>query len=425
MRKTDNKGFSLIELLIAIVILGIVVVPLMNGFLYSYRVNSRSRQVLEATTLAQNEMEIFESKTVEQLRGFNVYHANTNATGYQLSEDVDKGILQFQRQGVTNGTAEYAFDVYVKLDAAKENATDRYSQQNAAQLLAMNTIGMADTAVYVQDVKVLTDPANHMQYINYVGGDEEAYAWFFNNKLPTSVVTTIEGIEAIVERKITLDVEKYAKVGETDPKYTRVKVKYEYFLNNAHVVSSAYSHFTGIETVIYDNAQQLDGTGNPIELSSVYLFFAPKYKFASLDKDEIYVNNKQGLPIDIYVVRQELLADNATENNQIKPVPTGYQPRLVISDRLGAGGTRTKATYYTNLNISGSLVGSENTVELTLKDESVSFVSSDRVDILNLTGLRPLTATESKDRIYEMTVSVYKKGETTDPLVVLTGTKLE
>jgi len=240
MRKTDNKGFSLIELLIAIVILGIVVVPLMNSFLYSYRVNSRSRQVLEATTLAQNEMEIFENKTVEQLRGFNVYNAS-NTTGYQLSEDVSKGTLQFQRKGVTNGTAEFVYDVYVELDAGKDDAgasdpQNRFYQQNQASILEMNTIGMADTAVFVQDIKILTDPANAMQYINSVSGDEEAYVWFYNNRLATCPATwSVSAIESATERQITLDVEKYVKSGV---EYTRVKVKYDYYLNNPQVVSS-------------------------------------------------------------------------------------------------------------------------------------------------------------------------------------------
>ena len=67
MKKQDNQGFSLIELLVAVVILAVVVVPLLHGFLSSYRVNSKSKSVLRATTLAQNEMETFEKEKIEDL----------------------------------------------------------------------------------------------------------------------------------------------------------------------------------------------------------------------------------------------------------------------------------------------------------------------------------------------------------------------
>ena len=36
--KKDNKGFSLLELMIAVVILAIIIVPMLRGFVSSYRV---------------------------------------------------------------------------------------------------------------------------------------------------------------------------------------------------------------------------------------------------------------------------------------------------------------------------------------------------------------------------------------------------
>ena len=45
-RQLNNEGFSLIELLIAIVILSIIVVPLLHSFVTSARTNAKSRNTM-------------------------------------------------------------------------------------------------------------------------------------------------------------------------------------------------------------------------------------------------------------------------------------------------------------------------------------------------------------------------------------------
>lgn len=45
-RQLNNEGFSLIELLIAIVILAIIVVPLLHSFVTSARTNAKSRNTM-------------------------------------------------------------------------------------------------------------------------------------------------------------------------------------------------------------------------------------------------------------------------------------------------------------------------------------------------------------------------------------------
>lgn len=69
-RRKLNKdaGFSLLELLIAVVILAIIVIPLMNLFLSSNRLNIKSRETLRATTAAQDIMEGLKAYNIEEIK---------------------------------------------------------------------------------------------------------------------------------------------------------------------------------------------------------------------------------------------------------------------------------------------------------------------------------------------------------------------
>lgn len=65
--KNPNAGFSLVELLIAVTILAIIVVPLLHMFVTSTRINVKSRQTLRATTVAQDIMEGLKAYTLEEV----------------------------------------------------------------------------------------------------------------------------------------------------------------------------------------------------------------------------------------------------------------------------------------------------------------------------------------------------------------------
>lgn len=67
-QKGSNAGFSLIELLIAVTILAIIVIPLLHMFVTSSRINVKSRQMLRATTVAQDIMEGLKAYNLEEVR---------------------------------------------------------------------------------------------------------------------------------------------------------------------------------------------------------------------------------------------------------------------------------------------------------------------------------------------------------------------
>ncbi len=63
----SQEGFSLIEVLIAIFILGIVSITLISVFIYGFNVVYRTRQVTLATQIAQEEVELIRNLNYDDI----------------------------------------------------------------------------------------------------------------------------------------------------------------------------------------------------------------------------------------------------------------------------------------------------------------------------------------------------------------------
>ncbi len=67
-KKGNNKGFSLIEIIIGIGMLAVIIVPILHTFITSAQINRDSRQVMIQTEVAQTIMEGFAGKTYADVK---------------------------------------------------------------------------------------------------------------------------------------------------------------------------------------------------------------------------------------------------------------------------------------------------------------------------------------------------------------------
>lgn len=441
--KKDDKGFTLLELLIAVIILAFIIVPLLRSFVTSYNVNARSRRMMRATTLAQNEMEIFEKEKLEVLLD------DTEDAKYDY--DVDMSVVTsdpdtadamdhvkytFKREGIINYDADdddpirEMFDVVVTLDPESTLDSDLYYPQNTQDLLFMNTISGSDSASYAQRIR---------NVVNTEGEDEAVYKWYETQQVPEGITSTRWTVEQFAEeltRTITVKIEQEDQGGFVT---TVAKVKYDYYCGNG-IVPDEYKNYPSKDKVIFNNSQLLDEDGKPIDLKSVYLFYAPRYyKDASgtvikFKDDNIVIENKDNLPVNIYIIRQNILDDmNNTlgkyTDNVLGPqntVPVDYKVFLEIHEGLDETKTYTYGNYFTNLNLGLPDADERGTTYVTLYDTD-GMIYTDNV-ATEKAKFKSLGSTEAKDRIYTMEVSVYNHGddpETDEPLVTLTGSKIE
>lgn len=444
MRK-DNKGFTLIELLVAVIILAIVAVPLLHSFATSYRVNARSRELMRATTLAQNEMEIFEKEKLEVLLDEEKYDYKWTEMTYPATDSATGEVTEhttytftYEKGIVNDETGREMFDVVVKLDPESDPtgalASHRYLDQNTNDILFMNSLSGVDSGTYVQRVR----------HGDINGEDEEVYEWYVINQNPEGTGLsrlTEDDFAQNLQRTITLKIEQTDQNGF---KTTIAKVNYRYRSEHGQVPSGYRTH--SADKVIFNNSQTLDDEGNPIDLKSVYLFYAPRYEYADgtsipdsspviLKEDKIVIENEQNLPVNVYIIRQNVLDDTGTIQGvytddtgiERNTVPPGYVANIEINEGLNEDG-KTYGNYFTNLKLDSTDVSEPGTTKFTLNDTDNPGWTYTENDAIERAKFRSLSSTESIDRIYSMHVAVYTHGAdpTTDkPLVELTGTKIE
>ncbi len=417
MKKQNNKGFTLVELLVAVMVLAIVIVPMLHSFVSSFRVNAKSKQLMRATTLAQNEMEIFEKEKIADIKAMTVEGDPTKFV-YEVTDEpdptnpTDDGCYTFMRKKTINDeSGKEMFDVVVTLNPQRADAADRYYNFNTAPLMQMNTISNLDSGSYVQRIRSKNNAADY---------DSIIYGIFKERKEASGVGADwdVDRFEKELKRRIIINV---SQIEDSLGKITKAKVTYEYTCETYGVMPEEYRTYTE-EAVMFDNAQTFDEDGNRMELKSLYLFYGPRYDCSKVD--EIVIENEAKLPVDFYVIRQDVWKKTADE---VRAVAADYQAKISIHD--GLDGENTYGKYWTNLNLTGAEIegnGKQTQVKLENYDNPAQVFSA--TETMEKTGLKKLGEPEANDRIYTMEVKVYKTGAdylTEKPLVTMTGSKME
>ena len=115
--KFDNndKGFSLVEVLVAMAVLAVISIPLIQTFVMSANVNKNAKRLQNATDVGQDVAEYFTTIGMGELR--NKYKDVNDLCG-KYDVDPDTGIVIFQNVGAGNVDAD-GVPYYVGADGEK------------------------------------------------------------------------------------------------------------------------------------------------------------------------------------------------------------------------------------------------------------------------------------------------------------------
>lgn len=360
-QKSDNRGFTLIEALLCIAVLGILIAPLLGSFVTAAKVNAVGKKNQKATVLAGNIMESIKSITLEETalefnnaEVFQIIDSNLNGSpnsNYRLKEysvggygeyysygsgaykkitpstEPRSSVLPASESGDTPGyvfsppdnrksfifgienlfDGETAFDVLVTLDTAVygdrikyEDSMNNYKMPDLAELNE-NTVAILD----LEGINTTwSDDSENAEPIRHISTDDQAISDFYNIYLAHQALEDIK----------TEETQKSPAAGMDEIKAEVTKTIEIYLTKDDSLGQAAVNC-----SITYRCGLDLDEDGEPEELPridvssgnyplitkgetqcQVYLFYTPS-EFTG--RDSIILHN-DGVDAEITIASQ-------------------------------------------------------------------------------------------------------------------------
>jgi len=456
--KTRNKGFSLIEVLVAMVILAIITLPILSSFASAAKVNSNARKQENANTVAQKIIEEFKSLPITQLTNGNVTTGtfdsiNNSATGVAKCTNktpeaaslvpMNQLIYQFDMASFDGSTPKtYAsggaiypyyegangerYFVKVTLDPSSyadkssagaavvdKNVSNNINTYNMPVLSDVNT-----DSNYVIMQQVYQHDASMINAFKVQKGVDITTDDLRREVTITSEVTTDGTMNAkIIPNGASTSVQIYKQNLVVEVKYVITKPGADIDKSITYVYDTSNTSTFAESTRIIENAteiNQINGFTNANaynELKNVYLFYRAFDKVNFNAKD--FINVKYIYPIDatvdikkdklnVYIVEQNVTSVNKLDKNNVKVNINGLSVLLNSSGTLGLGNRGTVDIYS---NIDGW-------------DKFVTTAANQKNSIT-----QNVSAGDGTKYLYNILVEIWVGEKTGDPFMTMTSTK--
>lgn len=408
----NSAGFSLLEVLIAIVILSIVSIPLLHSFVTTAKTNSDASRLLRATQTAEYLIEDTKYLTMKELT--DKYSADSENS---ITVD-EQGIYTFTVKNPEDMAAKLSEGSYVqmKLDPTL------YSNANALNLSDFSTVSASDSGIYT-----MAEAYDRRVYEEYVSRNTIAVQMEPDSYTSKDFTFFKENLE----RTITLSIEKTGTVtnelGDTII-LSKVNIDISYLLKNYTGILQ-----TGDEQYTVTDAELFDNTLSNTKLNSVFLFYNPRYLSAIYHKgDKVVIENPDNVETTVYVVAQNGAEDENLKNQYLSET-NGLQLTVQESPRASGFPESASAALTLRTNLNSGAPYSAKTGEsadalcaLTYQNQAgtLKATGSAARKVLHLgdeTG-KALETDQTVNRIYKVTVTVYDVAG--KEIVTLDGTRL-
>ena len=331
MRRKD-KGFTLIEVVIAIAILAIALAPLTANFIASSKMNVKSRKNLNAMNLAQDIMEGMRGYSAEDVRGKlrnasttstflvgNVLPMNTTYNHTGCTVDETGATYKYKIDNITPATGNLnTYDVEIQMTPD----TTVYTGEDMASISSIDqyfdaTYTMSETPEDTEDVaaaaifdKTTTSPT--------VNG--------------TQIDKTLENLKKYLKREIILEIKKTGVDSLTGNTTYATTVEVQYTVTN--LSGWGLDASTGVypTSAVSHNISKAEATVCP---NSVYLYYTGLQKGTVAEDDKITIKNTSEEDITVYLIRTQAESD-ITDANKIT-YNAGYKCRVDISAQKNTG----------------------------------------------------------------------------------------
>lgn len=453
-RRKLNKdaGFSLLELLIAVIILAIIVIPLLNMFLSSNRINVKSRQTLRATTLAQDIMEGLKAYDIEELQaqfnnptdGFYVIDDNM-IKGAVAEEDgmealeVDpvtgnpsEGIYYFSLRKVAMQGSE--FDALVKVDAREYMEPGPHGNALDGDPLVLNKgIGDArsidkENGTFVEEDRfrqamlqsvwpnVDSTPIKDAMIADGITKDRFDKITFKN----------LDDLFTGVGRTITVTLAKSSEKDEEGNFKIDMSVTEEYEFAYQGTVFTTSENMNSLISVKDMPCGVINGKD-----ANVNIFYYPLYGKNTFDeiiivkKPDVVNLDSLNLLIAKQVPTAQVNTDEVLSDAQLMAAETRYKADVYIRENNEHGSYMDKEKFSLKTNLGTNLAGKaymeaegktvDTPGQLSVNGKDMDLSGTSQMNIYTLDGLRSPMGAAPKDGevtelFYNVEVSVYHEG---------------
>lgn len=351
--RDDSKGFSLIEVIIAVIILAILAVPLMRGFVITQKLNSRAGELEEYESLSQTIFEGSWNYSIEDialmfndpsLSSFivprsqftsckplgNYYDEAGNFIGSE-SNIYEFAIDDF----VVSSDTNKKYDVIVRYDASHYMGDESSSAARDASSYNYNAFEYSTAAIYDENV----------DYMFLMNEDDDEDAYEAIRVLLNDSTISDEELKKQVRREINITVEDNGTlIGGMPSSTVTANIKYYYPADaDKDTPSSVMTYAGGTYT------QTSNGTPYP---RNIFICYYPDYYSDYSDRnllDYIYVNNETNNKMSLVVAMQEpsgtgssLTVNNVDDywvhfvvNDPNCKAPSATSPNVTLRTNLG------------------------------------------------------------------------------------------
>lgn len=267
----NNKGFSLVEVLIAMTVLAIIVVPLLRAFSTSANVNAKAERLMNANNIAQNIIEELKAEGLEAIAEAGYKKVNSIEEGIKEEDDTEDTVVYRydDSEGLKVGEAYYDVEISVKPN-----------QNGKKNFASMNSMNEPDCAYYAQPEDLDHRAAEKFQIRNL------AYIYDATAQLDS------EAFKTLMSREIRLDITT-----------ERVDVTYTYSIPYAE---NGIKYAAPEDSVYQEKITIFDKAVGDEDLEAVYLYF---YPFYTEEDNEITIVKSNDSKADVYLLQMQLLGE--------------------------------------------------------------------------------------------------------------------
>lgn len=437
-KRINNKGLTLVELLIAVSILAILVLPLLSAFVQSSRTNAKAKTRLNASELAYNIMEGLEHVTLEKVayqfnysgEGFDLFSTTGGATLCEL-EDIKGRLVPVTKTEDVRTEVSNKEDLITSSIIKMSDGTYKFAGQDSHKYYFYAKDITIDkkkySALITIDAKTnesgtVNEKVNNSAVASMESVDTTFDAISANTDTAHDVIADIQNIynltnlkEEDISRTITVDVSRNSKTG-----VSQVKVSYRYSFydvkrgKNVTFPEPGTIYENDYTSVVFDNSSHKNDS-----LRSIFLLYYPWYSSKDvfpINTDSIVINNPDYLPCTMHIIKQ-----NVVDSNLLYKYEKDYRTAVFLNEEKNKGKAVMKIESNLGYNMKDSSVVSNQVTYI------YNNTFANQSNIKDIISIRKLNEQDASDRLFDVKIDIYPEGTdisnvSTDNLIVsITG----